>query len=112
MQFPPSYVVHICNCNGGTVEVPPDSWFLYPIYDTSDKKRIKRTCNDVVRETEYARSYAGFPSSAVAIGNNGGGDHLVLIPLVDDPKRLSHDIYWWDHETGALAKLADDFNEL
>ena len=98
--------------NGGWMETPPDSWDLYPIFDTSDKKRLKRTCNDVVRETQSAKDWPDFPSNAVAIGANGGGDQLVFMPQPDTPDLSGNEVYWWDHETGNLHKVADDFDDL
>ncbi|REJ68302.1 MAG: SMI1/KNR4 family protein [Planctomycetota bacterium] len=112
VKFPPSYVTRIVKSNGGEVEAPPDVWSLYPIYDTSDKKRLKRTCNDVVRETKAAKEWPDFPPAAVAIGANGCGDQLVLIPQADAPDILGSEVYWWDHETGELNKVADDLADL
>ena len=83
VKFPPSYVTRIVRSNGGNVEILNDTWTFYPIFDTSDKKRLKRTCNDVVRETKFMKDFPGFPTDAVAIGSNGGGDQLVLIPQSD-----------------------------
>lgn len=94
------------------MQTPPDSWILYPIFDTSDKTRLKRTCNDVTRETKSAKEWPGFPPLAIAIGSNGCGDQLILIPQSDDPTLLAHEVYWWDHETGLTYKVADDFGEL
>jgi hypothetical protein len=48
----------------------------------------------------------------VAIGANGGGDHLVLLPQADAPHFLSHEVFWWDHETGEINHVADDFADL
>lgn len=97
--------------NGGEVETPPDSWQLYPFFDSSDKKRLKRTCNDITRETITARESFGFPSDAIAIGGNGSGDHLVLFPSTN-PSQLQDTVYWWDHEMGNIIKVANDFSEL
>ena len=112
VKFPTSYVTRMIKSNGGEVETPPDAWLLYPIFDTSDKKRLKRTCNDVVRETKAAKEWPDFPSDAVAIGANGCGDQLVFIPQADTPELLGSEVYWWDHETGELNKVADDLADL
>jgi hypothetical protein len=111
VKFPASFVVRMAKNNGGDVAAPPDSWQLYPFLDTSDRKRLKRTCNDIVAETRKAREWPRFPENAVAIGANGCGDKLVLLPRPDAPDILGP-IYWWDHETGDLNKVCDDFDDL
>jgi len=111
VKFPASFVVRMTRNNGGDVKTQSDLWRLYPFLDMSDRKRLKRTCNDVVLETRNARDWSGFPEEAVAIGANGGGDQLVLLPRPDAPDTLGP-IYWWDHETGELNKVCDDFDEL
>jgi hypothetical protein len=97
--------------NGGEVSTPIDYWQLFPFLDTSDRKRLKRSCNDIVLETNKARERAGFPADVIAIGDNGGGDLLVLGPRTDDPCILGP-VYWWDHETGELIEICDDFGDL
>ena len=57
------------------------------------------------------RERARFPEKAIAIGSNGGGDELVLLPRTDAPTVLGP-VYWWDHETGELIFIAHDFGEL
>ena len=111
VKFPASFRERMMKDNGGEVESPPDAWQLYPFMDSSDKKRLKRTCNDITRETASAKQWYSFPPDAIAIGANGGGDHLVLIPS-DDPAVLQDAVFWWDHETGEIHKVADDFREL
>jgi len=61
VKFPESFRAKMMEKNGGEVETPPDAWRLYPFLDTSDKKRLKRTCNDIVRETTNAKGWIGFP---------------------------------------------------
>ncbi len=112
VRFPPSYVTRIVKSNGGEVQTPPDAWILYPIFDTSDKKRLRRTCNDVFRETKSSKEWSDFPPDAVAIGGNGSGDQLIFISQSDDSNLLAHEVYWWDHETGSIDKVADDFGDL
>lgn len=94
------------------MSTPLDYWHLYPIFDTSNKKRLKRTSYDVVRETKSANDWPDFPLNAVAIGANGGGDQLMLVPKSDFPNLLNDAVYWWDHETGTIHKVADDFGDL
>jgi hypothetical protein len=111
IRLPLSYIAHMQRSNGGEVEAADDTWQLYPIFDDSDKTRIKRTCNDIVRETKVAREWPGFPADAVTIGDNGTGDKLVLVPN-DSGDRLAEVVYRWDHETGELTAVAEDFGEL
>ena len=111
VKFPASFREKMMKENGGSVDTPPDAWDLYPFMDTSDKKRLKRTCNDIVRETASGRDSTGFPPDAIAIGANGGGDQLVLIPS-DDAGILQDAVFLWDHETGDIHKVADDFKDL
>ena len=111
IRLPLSYIAHMQRSNGGDVEAADDTWQLYPIFDDSDKTRIKRTCNDIVRETKLAREWPDFPGNAVAIADNGTGDKLVFVPN-ESGERLAEVVYWWDHETGELAAVADDFGEL
>ncbi|MEN1682097.1 MAG: SMI1/KNR4 family protein [Planctomycetota bacterium] len=111
--FPASFAIAMSKANGGAVDSDIDTWELFPFYDQNDKKRIQRTCNSICRETKSAREgWYGFPETAVAIGKNGGGDLLVLLPEPTDSTALRHSVYWWDHETGETYKLADDFADL
>jgi len=111
-KLPPDYARKMMNENGGNVQTPPDAWVLYPIFDTSDKKRLKRTCNDVVRETQNARGWTDFPDNAVAIGSNGSGDQLVLLRDDACPESLGDEVFWWNHETGELSLIASRFSDL
>lgn len=110
-KLPLDYVVKMCRENGGDVFAGPDSWFLFPVFDDSDKKRLKRTCNDIIRETASAQDWPGFPANALAIGSNGGEDILVLLPEPNGD-RFAEAVYWWDHETGEVDQVAASFEEL
>ncbi|WP_425398185.1 SMI1/KNR4 family protein [Aeoliella sp.] len=113
VRFPASFVTAMAKMNGGSVTTLIDSFVLFPFFDASDRKRILRTCNSIDRETRSAREgWCGFPAEAVAIGTNGGGDLLVLLPMIDHPDTLQHGVYWWDHETGEVELIADDFAEV
>ena len=109
--LPQNYVVRMCRANGGEVCVGRDYFTLYPILDTTDRKRLARTCNDVIRETARACEWSSFPTGALAVGDNGCGDKLVFLARQDAPQVFDA-VYWWDHETGELHKAAIDFNEL
>ena len=110
-KLPLGYVARMCRENGGDVATETDSWLLFPIFDDSDKKRLKRTCNDIIRETTSSRDWPEFPPEAIAIGNNGGGDKLVFLA---DPEsdRYADAVYWWDHETGELNRVVEAFEDL
>jgi len=112
VRFPLAFVAAMVKENGGYVETPPDGWWLYPFRDTTDRKRIKRTTNDIVHQTEWARRMPHFPRDGVAIGSHGGGDELVFLPRLDDSSRLQDTVYCWDHETGELGEVSDDFSDL
>jgi hypothetical protein len=100
----------MCRNNGGDVRVGSDSFRLFPILDTTDRKRLSRTCNDIVRETALARQRPDFPADALAIGDNSG-DLLVLLPA-QDTARFADAVYWWDHEMGQLSRVADTFKDI
>lgn len=110
--FPSMFKGRMMLDNGGTVEVLDDSWTLYPFLDSSDKKRLATTCNDIVRETLKMREWSNFPASAVAIATNGTANQLVLLPKRLGKAELDPAVFWWDHETGDVQKVADDFAEL
>lgn len=112
VRFPESYRVSMKKLNGGQVKVAKEYWELHPILDRTDLKRIKRTCNDVVHETEYRRSWPGFPVNAFAIAANGYGDHLVFLRDDDNPGFLGRAVYEWSHETGTIHFVASDFVDL
>lgn len=111
LKFPPSFRAKMIRQNGGDVQTGRETWQLFPFLDRSDRTRLKRTCNDIVRETTSADEWEGFPTEAVAIGSNGAGDKLILLPAVD-PRQLQDSVFWWNHETREVLKIADDFREL
>ncbi|MGH7138812.1 MAG: SMI1/KNR4 family protein [Pirellulales bacterium] len=110
-SLPLGYVGRICRNNGGEVRAAGDVFQLYPVLDTTDRKRLARTCNDIVRETVAAREWPTFPPDALAIGDNGSGDKLVFLAEPDTP-RFADAVYWWDHEIGDLRRVAEMFEEL
>ncbi len=112
VRLPHSLRSRLLANNGGEVEVDDESWTLFPVADNSDRKRLGRSASHIVAEAANARMWTGFPSRAVGIANNGGGDFLILLPDEQDPRRLSPVLYRWDHETGLHHWLADDLSEL
>ena len=71
VHFPLSFRSKMKRENGGEIETDGDTWFLHPFFDNSDKNRLKRTCNDIVRETHLARQWNGFPQNGVSIAESG-----------------------------------------
>lgn len=112
VKFPSRFKEKMKRENGREVEIGNDAYTLYPFFDKTDIKRIKRTANHIVLETKNAREWNNFPSNGIAIGDNGSGDKLVLLPDGNSPTNLSDQIYIWSHETGELNVVADDINEL
>ncbi len=68
VRFPDSFREKMMQKNGEGVEVGMDYFSLYPFYDTSEKKRIKRTCNSIVHETKMARDHYRLPNNLIVIG--------------------------------------------
>ena len=112
VAFPPGFVDRMLKLNGGELEAGDDVWQLYPFLDSSDRTRMKRTCNDIVHETAFSRSCAGFPAHAVAIGGNGGGDQLILLPDPEHPEQLTENLFVWDHENGDVSEVAAGIRDL
>ena len=110
IRFPDSFRDKMMESNGEGVEVKTDFFFLHPFYDTSNKKRIKRTCNSIVHETSIARKNYELPENLIIIGNNEGGDLLVY--KIKENGELSSSVYWLDHETNELNFVTDNFGEL
>ena len=107
--FPTTYRLAMMRSNGGTVATESDDWELYSIADDSDRKRLARTLNGVVPETERARAWRGFPSAAVPLGGNGEGDQLVFLA---DGQGLGPEVFVLRHETCELVRVAEDFADL
>ncbi|MDO4259580.1 MAG: SMI1/KNR4 family protein [Actinomycetaceae bacterium] len=113
VAFPPKYRAFLLGQNGGEIEPEtlPDVVFeIYPVFDDSDRRRAARTGVDIVRTQGECRSWDGFPSEAVAIGDDGSGNFLLLLP--DEGGVLGETIYLWDHETGECEELAPDLPSL
>ena len=110
--LPLGYVASITKENGGVILLGDEAWFLFTVFDDSVRRRLKRTCNDLIRETASAREWPDFPEQAVAIANNGAGDTLFFLPSPTHPSRFGDTVYLWDHEASEARPVADDFLEL
>ena len=109
--FPDNFKAKMTQENGGELLTEEDDWQLFPFFDKSDKKRISRTCNHIILETNQAKSWDNFPDKGVAIASNGCGDFLILLPTKENDKKLSDEIFMWFHETGEIEKVADKIDE-
>lgn len=110
--FPNVFIEKMCEENGGELETDEDAWQLFPFFDQSDSKRISRTCNHIILETNNAREWATFPEDAIAIGENGCGDYLILTTDPLNDKQLLDTIHVWRHETSEIETIADNIFEL
>jgi len=88
--------------NGGELLIEGDSWWLFPVWDPTDRKRMGRTANHIVRETESWRGSCGFPTEAIAVAGNGTGDVLII-------RNGSEVIEHWSHETGDSKAVEIDW---
>ncbi len=102
-RFPGALKARLAGSNGGDIATSDDDWTLNPVRDDSDRKRLSRSANDIVRETYVSRQWPQFPSGGIAVASNGAGDLLVLLPESDD-------IFHWDHETGKLSLVDVDWD--
>lgn len=112
VEFPSSFRTKMMRDNGGELATEEDDWQLFPFLDSSDKKRLSRTSNDIVRETGLAKKWPNFPSDCIAIASNGSGDLLVFKRGAPPAKKLEEVVYFWSHETGKLEEVASSFSEL
>lgn len=109
--FPPRFKVKMIQMNGGEVIADDDVQQLFPFFDQSDKKRIKRTCNHIIYETKQAKQWQDFPSDTIAIASNGSGD-LLIFKKLDNVQQLEDTVYRWSHETAALKVVTQHFDQL
>ena len=108
--FPFGLKTRFSRDNGGEIEVGGDCWQLIPFINASDRKRLARTCNDIVRETARMRDWRGFPPDAFVVAQNGGGDYLIILPEAEGSTQLGEAIFLWDHETGDHEPVADSLD--
>ena len=111
-KLPASFREHLLKSNGGEVIILDIPWELNPVFDTSDKEHARRTAIDIVKETASAREWRGFPPSAVSVGSDGCGNHLVFLPSEHDASLFNPTLYIWWHEGSELEVAANDFGEV
>lgn len=106
VRLPDSYRELMKEANGGECKAASDLWSLTPILDRSNRKRLARTCNDIVRATKAMSSWLGWPREAICIAQNGTGDALIFLAK---ETLCPSTIYLWSHEKGNTIKVAQDF---
>ncbi|XGA72149.1 SMI1/KNR4 family protein [Chitinibacter sp. SCUT-21] len=85
--LPASYRQAMQQHNGGCVLAQGDSWQQHPIADTSDRKRLARSCNHILKETAFYQDCGFFPpmrsplpAMVVAINWCLSAPHMPLTP--------------------------------
>lgn len=104
--FPDVWRRRLMSENGGEIDDADEGyWVVFPVYDDSDRRRLSRSANHVVKETEAWRGKGwGFPDDAVAIAEDQTGNALILLPGDDT-------IYLWDHELAEPCAIELVFDE-
>lgn len=110
VRFPASFRNKMMQMNGGSIEILGDVYDLHPFYDTSDKKRLKRSCNCIVRETQTARQHYGLPVDLILIARSGGGDSLCFQIL--ESGELDQHVYLQRHDADELLQVAAEFSAM
>ena len=110
VRFPIEFKTRMMDLNGGEWAINEYVFELYPFFDKSDKKRISRTCNHIELETKNAQDWEGFPENGIAIGTDGFGNYILLTHHGNG--MLSDEIYFWNHETRQIHKIAESINKL
>lgn len=106
-QLPAEYRNRLISNNGGELETEDDVWQVFPVFDDSDRKRAGRSANHVVRETQKAAQWPGFPPGAVAVAANGSGDLLLFLPGASGT--YDGKLQYWNHESREFKTTALDF---
>lgn len=107
-RFPDSYRQCISEVNGF---VTADGWQVLPIFETSSREAMQRTCDDVTRHSEIARQNPSFPEGGVVVGRKASGELLMLLP---DPTtgQLGPAAFAWSRLTPQPRPVAADFSQL
>lgn len=118
IKFPESFRDKMLKLNGGCVLLSDEDemdenevgyYELNPFYDTSDKKRIKRTCNSIVHETKTHREQYGLPQNLIVLADSDGE---LLVYKIEENGTIDPKVYWRARDTEELVVVADDFSEL
>ncbi len=111
IKFPTEFKNRMIKLNGGELYISDEFVFeLHPFFDKSDRKRISRTCNHIGVKTKNAQEWSGFPNNAIVIGADGFGNQLILTH--NGTGNLTDELYFWNHETREVAKIAESIIKL
>jgi hypothetical protein len=113
VKFPDSFRNKMMKLNGGCIQFPDedevDYYELNPFYDTSDKKRIKRTCNSIFHETKTYREQYGLSQNLIVLADSDGD---LLVYRIKENGKIDPKVYWRNRDTEELVIVANDFSEL
>jgi hypothetical protein len=108
--FPAAFKLHMSRSNGGDVQLDGEVWFLFPFRDATNRETIRRSAEDIGRETQHAiEAGVGFPTDGVAIAHNGAGD---LLFLRRDGDRLRDEVLLFRLRGGEVVVALEDVAEL
>lgn len=109
VTFPTGFKAAMARRNGGDVKIGGESWWLFPFRDTSDRRLLKKTFEDIVRNTESARACGlDFPEDGVAIASDRCTSDLLLLR----GRPLGREVWYWSPDLGVLELAFDDVMEL
>lgn len=110
VRFPAALVARLRRENGGSVQKYERWWTLFPVWDTSDKRMMKKTFNSIARETRAAWEFDHLPSDAIAIGRGDDGTVLALLALATGEVKPA--LYEWNIREPHMKPIADHLLEL
>jgi cell wall assembly regulator SMI1 len=99
--FPKEYREFVQKANNAEV----GEWILHPI---KDSKNIKKTWDDIVRKNIENR-WETMNSCYIEFADDGTGDKLCF---KISENRMCSEIYFWDHESGEVKKISDNFLDM
>jgi hypothetical protein len=112
VQFPQSYKSRMAQANGGQLKVGKRPFVLYPIFDKTDRKSIRRTAESIVTEGPKTSTLSQFPPDAIAIGTDERDVDRLVLMRGSESGALGNEVYWWTRRNGKLKKVADDIGDL
>jgi hypothetical protein len=110
VSFPAVFKLYMSRSNGGAIQLDDEDWFLFPLRDSTNRETIRRSAEDICRETQRAiEAGLGFPADGVAIAHNGAGD---LLLLRRQGSRLGDEVWLYRLRGAELALALEDVAEL